>query len=144
MSRNNRCSKHSCPVCYKPRLNKPLDSTDNVLRCLKMIKNQNQEYFVCLSLDSSYKLIRQRVVCIGTLDSVIAHPREVFSGPLKDSAKYIIIAHNHPSGETRPSKQDISTTQQLIAAGRILGIPIHDHFIVSGNAYFSFKRQRLI
>jgi len=74
----------------------------------------------------------------------LAHPREVFAGPLTDRAASVIICHNHPSGVAEPSKEDIKTTQQLVAAGILLGIPLRDHVIITGTGYFSFREQGLI
>ena len=116
----------------------------DILPHLKFIRNKRQEYFVCFSLDSGRRLIKRRVVTIGLLDVSLAHPREVFSGPLKDYAASIIIAHNHPSGAAEPSRQDIQTTQQLIAAGQLLGIGIWDHIIVTRTGYFSFRNEGLL
>ena len=70
-------------------------------------------------------------------------PREMFAEPLMDRAASIIIAHNHPSGIAEPSKEDIETTQQLIAAGVLLGLPLEDHIIVTKAGYFSFREQGL-
>jgi len=119
-------------------------TTDDILRYLSYIRNKKQEYLVCLSLDSSGALIARRTVTIGLLNVSLAHPREVFAAPLKDRAASIIIAHNHPSGEAAPSKQDIETTQQLIAAGILIGIPLRDHFIVTRTGYFSFRERGLL
>lgn len=121
-----------------------LASTEDILGCLGFIRNKRQEYFVCLSLDSGGRLITRRVVTIGLLDVSLAHPREVFAGPLKDRASAVIIAHNHPSGVVEPSKDDVKTTQQLVAAGQILGIPLRDHIIVAKRDYFSFRRHHYI
>lgn len=121
--------------------NVSLVSSRDILPYLKFIRSKKQEYFVCLSLDSGRQLIKRRVVTIGLLDLSLAHPREVFSGPLKDRAASIIIAHNHPSGIIQPSKQDIQTTQQLIAAGQLLGIGVWDHIIVTKTDHFSFKDE---
>src|SRR5687767_3629411 len=96
---------------------------EEVLNCLNFIRNKRQEYFICLSLDGSGQVIRRRTVTIGLLDMALAHPREVFAGPLKDRAAAVVIAHNHPSGCSDPSDADIDTTQQLVAAGQILGLP---------------------
>jgi len=123
---------------------KSLFSTEDILPCLKFIRNKRQEYILCLSLDSGNRLIARRVVTIGTLTSSPIHPREVFAGPLKDRAASVIIAHNHPSGDPKPSKADISSTQQLVAAGILLGIDVRDHIIVTRHEYFSFSRQHLI
>lgn len=111
---------------------------------LKYIRNKKQEYFVCLSLDSGHRLIARRTVTIGLLDMAITHPREVFAGPLKDRAASIIIAHNHPSGDPTPSKADIKTTQQFVAAGILLGIPLQDHFIVTKMVFLSFREKGLV
>lgn len=123
---------------------KPLASTDDILDCLGFIRNKRQEYFVCLSLDSGGHVIKRRVVTIGLLDVSLAHPREVFAGPLKDRAAAVIIAHNHPSGIAEPSKDDIKTTQQLVAAGQLLGIKVRDHLVVTSKHCFSFSRNHYI
>ena len=99
---------------------------------------------MCLSLDSGSKLIARRTVTIGLLDVSLVHPREVFAGPLKDRAASIIVVHNHPSGEAAPSKQDLEATQQLVAAGILLGINVADHIIVTKQGYTSFKVHGLI
>lgn len=122
----------------------PLVATDDVLRRLGFIRNKKQEYFICLSLDSGGCLITRRTVTIGTLTSTLVHPREVFAGPLKDRAAAVIIAHNHPSNDPNPSKQDITTTNQLVAAGLILGVSLQDHIIVTKTGYYSFKHHYLI
>jgi DNA repair protein RadC len=123
---------------------KPLLSTEDILPGLKFIRNKKQEYILCLSLDSGNRLIARRVVTIGTLTSSLIHPREVFAGPLKDRAASVVIAHNHPSGDPEPSKTDISSTQQLVAAGILLGVSVRDHIIVSRTSYYSFKQNYLI
>ncbi len=112
-----------------------------ILGYLKFIRNKKQEYTVCLSLDSAGRLIARRTVTIGLLDVSLIHPREVFSGPLKDRAASVIIAHNHPSGIAEPSEEDIRTTQQLAAAAQILGITFRDHLIVTKKAHFSFRSK---
>lgn len=133
-----------CPLCYKPVVTKPLRSNKDVLACLKHFRDKRQEFLVCLSLDSGERLINQRVVTIGLLDVALAHPREVFAGPLTDRAASVIIAHNHPSGVAAPSGNDIALTQQLAAAGQLLGMPLQDHFIVTRAGYFSFRDRGLI
>jgi DNA repair protein RadC len=123
---------------------KPLHSIEDILLHLKFIRNKKQEYIVCLSLDSGNRLIARRVVTIGTLTSSLVHPREVFAGPLKDRAASVIVAHNHPSGDPHPSRKDIEATQQLIAGGILLGIPIRDHIIVSKEDCYSFRSNHLL
>jgi DNA repair protein RadC len=123
---------------------KPLASADEVLGYIGFIRNKRQEYLVCLSLDSGGHLITRRTVTIGLLNVSLAHPREVFAGPLKDRAAAVIIAHNHPSGIAEPSRDDIKTTQQLVAASQLLGISLQDHVIVTKASYFSFRRNGLL
>jgi DNA repair protein RadC len=128
-------------LCRSPE--KALNTAD-ILKLLEGIASHRQEHFVVLSLDSGQRLIVQRVVFIGTVNSVLAHPREIFAGAIADLAATIIVAHNHPSGDPTPSKQDISMTQQLVAAGQILGVKLHDHIIVAGEEYFSFRMEGLL
>lgn len=123
---------------------KPLFTIEDILPYLKFIRTKKQEYTLCLSLDSGNRLIARRVVTIGTLTASLIHPREVFTGPLKDRAASIIIAHNHPSGDPEPSKADISATQQLIAAGILLGVHVSDHVIIANEEYFSFLQNGFI
>lgn len=117
---------------------KPICTVDDMLVHFAFIRNKKQEYFVCLSLDSGMRVIKRRVVTIGLLDKVLAHPREVFAGPIQDRAACIIVAHNHPSGDVQPSDHDIAMTQQLVAAGQILGVTLRDHIIVTKDDYYNF------
>ena len=121
----------------------PLSTVESILPHLKFIRNKKQEHLVSLSLDNGCRLIKRRVVTIGLLDRVMAHPREVFAGPLQDRAAYVIVAHNHPSGDTEPSVHDIALTQQLVAAGQILGIRLINHVIISRDAHYSFREYLL-
>jgi DNA repair protein RadC len=121
-----------------------LTAADAILAQVKFIRSKRQEYILCLSLDSGDRLIARRVVTIGTLTQSLIHPREIFAGPLKDRAASIVIVHNHPSGDPNPSNADIEATQQLIAAGILLGIPLKDHFIVTRSGHYSFRCHSLI
>ncbi|HZM63501.1 MAG TPA: DNA repair protein RadC [Candidatus Saccharimonadales bacterium] len=126
------------------RDNTPLLSQADILGRLGDIRTKQQEYFVCISLDGGQRLIAQRTVTIGTLDSVIAHPREVFADAIVDRAASIVIAHNHPSGDPKPTQKDITLTQHLAAASQLLGIMLRDHIIVTKNNYFSFTQHHLL
>lgn len=117
---------------------KRLLSTADILPLLKDISADRQEHFIVLSIDSGRRLINKRVVFIGTVDTVMAHPREVYAGAVADFATSVIVAHNHPSGDPTPSRQDIATTQQLVAAGQILGVKLLDHIIVAEREHYSF------
>lgn len=133
-----------CPLCCQPAITRPLRSSKDILDCLEHFRDKRQEYFVVLSLDSGQRLIARRVVTIGLLDTTLAHPREVFAGPLTDRAAAVIIAHNHPSGVASPSDHDISLTQQLAAAGQLLGVPLRDHYIITSKTHYSFLGSGLI
>jgi len=119
-------------------------SFGDILERLRYIRNKKQEYVVCLSLNSVGQIIKRRTITIGLLDVSITHPREVFAGPLKDRAAAVIIAHNHPSGNPEPSRRDIETTQQLVAAAQLLRMTIQDHIIVTKTSYFSFRGTGLL
>jgi DNA repair protein RadC len=123
---------------------KRLLSKADILPLLSDIAVHRQEHFVVLSVDSGRRLITKRIVFIGTIDAVMAHPREVYAGAVADLAMGIIVAHNHPSGDPNPSKQDIATTQQLIAAGQILGVALVDYVIVAGKEYYSFQANGMM
>ncbi|HEX6258731.1 MAG TPA: DNA repair protein RadC [Candidatus Saccharimonadales bacterium] len=122
----------------------PLHTLQDYLGRLAELRGRQQEYFICLSLDGGQRLIAQRTVTIGTLDTVLAHPREVFADPLVDRAASVVIAHNHPSGDCEPSDKDIVLTQQLVAAGQLLGVPLRDHIILTKTGAFSFRQQHLL
>lgn len=125
-------------------LQKALLRTTDILPLLRGISADRQEHFIVLSIDSGRRLINKRVVFIGTVDTVMAHPREVYAGAVADFAAYIIVAHNHPSGDPTPSKQDIAATQQLIAAGQILGVRLLDHIIVAEERHYSFQASGMM
>lgn len=120
----------------------PLKSMHDILVRLADLRKEQQEQLVCLSFDGGSRLIAQRVVTVGILDELIAHPREVFTDPIADRASHVIIAHNHPSGDPRPSSQDIALTQQLVASGRVLGIPVKDHIILTEVDMYSFRQHQ--
>lgn len=123
-------------------MTKPLPVNKDIFTRLNFIRTKKQEYFLCLSLDSNGQIISRRTVTIGLLDVSLVHPRELFAGALKDRAASVIVAHNHPSGDASPSQEDITTTQQLAAAGRLLGIPLEDHIIVAKKEHYSFRENR--
>lgn len=119
-------------------------TSDEILSLLAKIAGERQEHFVVICLDSGGRLINSKIVFIGTVTSMVVHPREIFAQAIADYAVSIIVAHNHPSGNPNPSREDITTTQQLIAAGLILGVELEDHIVVSGRSHFSFKANGLI
>lgn len=92
-----------------------------------------------LYLNSRYQVVHDEVISVGTLTSNVVHPREVFQPALERGAVAIIVAHNHPSGSLKPTEADVEVTEQLEAAGSILGIELLDHLIISGDKYISIR-----
>ena len=99
---------------------------------------EEQENFRVLLLDGKNRLIRDVLVSVGSLSASIVHPREVFSPAVRERAAGVILAHNHPSGDPEPSRDDIELTGRLREAGTILGIAVIDHVIVGRESYYSF------
>ncbi|MEO0288112.1 MAG: JAB domain-containing protein [candidate division WOR-3 bacterium] len=121
---------------------KRITSPKDVFLLLKEISKRRQENFIVISLDSSMKVIQKRTVFIGTLNTTFVHPREVFSDPIVDRACGIIVVHNHPSNNVDPSDEDDIVTTRLIEAGKILGIEVYDHVILSKESYYSYKEKK--
>lgn len=122
------------------KIKSPID----IVKLVSGLKSKKQEYFLTLTLNGASNLIQKRTVFIGTLDRSIVHPREVFADAISDHAAAIIFIHNHPSGNTEPSKDDISITDRLVEVGKIIGIEVLEHIIIAKDSYFSFKEHRLI
>ena len=116
----------------------------DILPLVADIAGKQQEYFVCISLNGANEVIEKRVVTIGLLDQSPVHPREVFADVIADRAAAVIFAHNHPSGELRPSTADLRMHEQLTEAGKILGLRVLDHVIVTRRGYLSFQEAGLI
>ncbi len=113
----------------------------DVFNLVAEVANEKQEYFLTLTVDGANHLIEKRTVFIGTLNQSLVHPREIFADALNDRAAGIILVHNHPSGKHEPSKEDYDVTERLVKVGKIMGIEIMDHLIISKNGYYSFQRN---
>lgn len=98
----------------------------------------DREKFMVIMLDSKNNVIRDEIVSVGTLNSAIIHPREVFKTAIKESANAVIIVHNHPSGDCTPSEEDLILTRKIVEAGEVIGITVLDHVIV-GDGLWSWK-----
>ena len=105
------------------------------------IRDKTRECFVAIFLDSKNRVIGMETLFEGTLTASGVYPREVVRAALQHHAAALILAHNHPSGEPRPSGEDMAITRQLVFAGRIMGITVHEHVIIGDNRYFSFADQ---
>lgn len=108
---------------------------------LSFLRYEQQEHFMLVSLDCSNKIINKTVITKGLVDSVPVHPREVFRQAVLDNAVNVILAHNHPSGNLEASNEDFGITRVLVAAGRIMKIPVIDHIIVGRGGYYSMLNQ---
>jgi DNA repair protein RadC len=117
---------------------------EDVFDRLKDIREHKKEHFIILFLDTRNQEIKKDIISIGSLNASLVHPREVFEPAVRNTAAQLIIAHNHPSGDTNPSTEDIHITQRLVEAGKIMGIEVTDHVIISRNGYFSFKEKGLL
>jgi len=124
----------------KPVLKSPEDVAA-VMR--SKLKGKKKEHFWVLCLDTRNRLINRKLVSIGSLDTSIVHPREVFKEAVSSSAASVIFVHNHPSGDPEPSKEDIELTKRLVKAGEIIGIDVLDHIIVCDKSYLSLKAKNL-
>lgn len=114
-----------------------IDSMADVVVQLADVRSKKQEHFVCMTLDGANRLIQRRIVSVGILNASLVHPREVFADVITDRAAGIIVAHNHPSGTTTPSPEDIQTTKRLKEVAELLGIGFYDHLIVTADDYRS-------
>ena len=111
---------------------------------LKDIRDNKKEHFVVFYLDSRNQEIKREVILVGLLNANLVHPREVFEPAIRNLTAQIIVAHNHPSGDLEPSEEDLIITKRLVEAGKILGIEVLDHVIVSKEGFLSFKEKNLI
>lgn len=128
-----------------PNKSRGLISKPKDLLChLKDIADHKQEHFIVFTLNVRRQIINKHVLFIGTVDNVNVHPREIFAVALEDRAVSIIVAHNHPSGDPSPSRNDITITEQLVFAGQILCIKPLDHVIITPDDHFSFQENRMV
>lgn len=111
---------------------------------LKDIRDNKKEHFVIFFLDSRNQEIKREIISVGSLNANLAHPREVFEPAVRYLAAQVIVAHNHPSGDFEPSEDDLTITKRLVEAGKIMGIEVVDHIIVTGKNFLSFKEKGLI
>ena len=114
-----------------------INNAKDVYKYLEEFKNQDREHFIVIGLDSKNKPCYREIVHIGTLNKTVIHPREVFKKAIMMSSNSLIIAHNHPSGDTAPSQEDIKVTNDLKKCGEILQINLLDHIIIGKDSYKS-------
>ncbi|POZ55056.1 hypothetical protein LYSIN_03353 [Lysinibacillus sphaericus] len=119
------------------RIRSPQDAYD----FLKDMQYLQQEHFIILGLNTKNEVLFRKTVFIGSLNASICHPREIMKECIKRSCCSVVLSHNHPSGDTIPSPEDIQVTERLVEAGSIIGIDIIDHIIVGSNKFLSMKEK---
>ena len=105
------------------------------------LRDRNRESFVMILLDAKNRVLATQTLSEGTLTASSVYPREVLRTALEHHAAAVIFAHNHPSGDTKPSHEDISITRQLVFACKVMGIQVHEHLIIGGDGHFSFADE---
>ena len=108
------------------------------------LRDRRQEEFWVLYLDTQNRVICERCVTVGLLNSSLVHPREVFAPAIARAAASVVLAHNHPSGDPDPSPEDLEVTWQLVESGRLLGIPVRDHIVIGDGRYISLLERGLV
>nr|WP_041611410.1 DNA repair protein RadC [Treponema primitia] len=116
----------------------------DIFNTVRHYADRRQERFICLSLNGAHELLAVRIVTLGLVNRTIVHPREVFADPILDRASAIGVAHNHPSGQLKPSIEDGEITAQLVNAAKILGLRFLDHVIFTATGYFSYREEGLL
>ena len=124
---------------YKEDKNIKLNRPENIYEFFKnKLTHLKQENLMAIFLDNKNKLIAYKTIFIGTINMSVSHPREIFKEAMKNSSVYIILVHNHPSGDPTPSVADLKFTNQVYKTSKIIGIPLLDHIIIGNNKYYSF------
>lgn len=121
------CSSSDVAEYYRPRL-----------------RDLRKEEFRCALLDTKNRFIREASISTGSLTASIVHPRETFRSAIREAAAAVIFVHNHPSGDVRPSQEDILLTRRLVQAGEVLGIQVLDHIIIGDGTHFSFRDSGML
>ena len=121
-------------VCEGSRIPGPYEARDWFV---PYFQGKDREHLVVMHLDASHQVVSVEVVSVGTLNHTVVHPREVFKAAILANAKGIIVAHNHPSGDPKPSEEDRNVFAKLTLAGDVLGIKLLDFLVVSGTQFRS-------
>lgn len=129
------------PLEARTKISSPVDVANLLMEEMRYYK---KEYFLTLLLNTKNEVISTENISIGSLNSSIVHPREVFVKAIKKSASSVILIHNHPSGNPQPSNEDIKVTKRLVEAGKIVGIEVLDHVIIGDGRYISLKELAII
>ena len=123
---------------------KRITTPGDIFPLIAHFADRRQEHFICISLNGAHEVISARQITSGLVNRTVVHPREIYADPITDRACAIVVAHNHPSGNMEPSKEDVDITRRLQQAGQILGIPLLDHLVFCKESYFSFVEHGII
>lgn len=130
---------------YSEEPKRKMNNPDDIYRYIyPKIREEKQEKFLILCLDTKNQIISDETIFIGGLDFSVVQPREIFKAALMESAASVILIHNHPSGDPTPSHEDILVTKRIMESGRILGINVWDHLIIGDGCYISLKQEEHI
>ena len=123
---------------------KSINSPQDVYDLLIEMRLLDREKFSAIFLNTKNHILAFDTISIGTLNSSLVHPREVFKAAIKRSANSVILVHNHPSGDPSPSSEDLEVTRRLVEAGKLLGILVVDHVIIGSQKYVSLKERGIM
>lgn len=111
---------------------------------IPLLRDKVKEEFYVVCLNSANKIVKMELISVGNLNSSVVHPREVFKVAIENNSANIILLHNHPSGNSEPSTEDITLTRKMVEAGKIMDIQVFDHIIIAGNKFASLVEKRII
>lgn len=111
---------------------------------IPILRDEVKEKFIVVCLSSANRIIKHETISIGSLNASIVHPREVFKVAIDNNSANIILLHNHPSGNTEPSREDIAVTKKMVEAGKILDIHVIDHLIIAGGSFTSLVERKML
>jgi DNA repair protein RadC len=121
-----------------------ISSVKDVVAQAVYMRNKTREHLMVIYLNARNEMIYKKPMFVGTLNANLVHPREIFKGALEHNAASVILVHNHPSGDPEASQDDLEITKRIVEAGKIMGIDVLDHIIITKTKVFSFKEKKLI
>ncbi|MFZ5647051.1 MAG: RadC family protein [Bacillota bacterium] len=125
----------------RPSIKGPEDAAFMVMEDMRHL---DREHFCVLLLNTKHQVVARETISVGTLNSSVVHPRELFKAAIKRSAAAVILVHNHPSGDPTPSREDREITRRLREAGTIIGIEVLDHIVIGDNKFVSLKAMGML
>lgn len=121
-----------------------IHSTKDVIAQFTYLRNKSREHLAALYLNARNEMVHKKHLFVGTLNANLVHPREIFQHALSSNAASVILVHNHPSGDAEPSEDDLEITKRIQEAGKIMGIDVLDHLIITKTHFFSFKEKGIL